>query len=157
MQLDSSLRTSAGITKLQNITPKHSLKVSDVLTSPTVHTPSKQDHNFLLRLPPSQQAEAYVAKVATANINANLIISEARTLDDFDRELTQHNINGVIFEPTLPLGDDLTIDGLYRLMPELKNLEQGSQIQPQKYNNLKMLIQTNFYTYPGVFKYRVPS
>ena len=47
------------------------------------------------------------------------------------------------------------IDGIYALMPELKSLEQGSPINPKKYSNLRMLIQTNFYTYPGVFKYRV--
>ena len=94
--------------------------------------------------------------MATANINANLIISQANNVDELDRELTQHNINGLLFEPTLPLGENsLMIDGIYNLMPELRSLEQGSPINPKKYSKLRMLIQTNFYTYPGVFKYRV--
>ena len=97
-----------------------------------------------------------MAKVATANINANLIISKANNVDELARELSENNIKGFFFEPTLPLGENtLMIDGLYNLMPELKELEQGSQISPKKFGQLKMLIQTNFYSYPGVFKYRV--
>jgi len=33
--------------------------------------------NFLLRLSPSQQSEAYIAKLGTAGIGANLILSQA--------------------------------------------------------------------------------
>lgn len=64
-------------------------------------------------------------------------------------------MKAVIFEPTLPLGDQLVIDGLYKLMPEIKEEIQGSQIKAKNFNNLKFLIQTGFYSFPGVFKYRV--
>ena len=115
----------------------------------------KVDDNFLIRTPSSQQAEAFVSKVGTANINANLFISKATSVQELDHELSSHKINGLIFEPTLPLGEDLLMDGIYSLIPEARNLLQGDQLKPSKYNNLKMLIQTNFYTFPGVFKYRV--
>jgi len=40
--------------------------------------------SFLLRLPSAQQAEAYVAKLGTAGIGANLILSTATTVEEAD-------------------------------------------------------------------------
>lgn len=96
-----------------------------------------------------------MAKVASASLDANLILSQATSPEQLRSELTQHDIKAVIFEPTLPLGAGLTIDGLYQLMPELRDLEQGSAIRPQQFGSLRLLLQTNFYSYPGVFKFRV--
>jgi hypothetical protein len=86
-----------------------------------------------------------------------LILSRAQTIEELDRELASNKVKAMIFEPTLPVGSDLAIDTVYQLMPELKNLVQGSQIKPQNYPDLSLLLQTNFYSYPGVFKYKVPG
>lgn len=45
------------------------------------------DDNFLLRLPMTLQMESYVAKLGTAGIGINLLISKARTLEEADREI----------------------------------------------------------------------
>lgn len=105
--------------------------------------------------PPSQQAEAYVSKVGTSYIDANLLVSKAKTVQELGQELSQNNIKGLIFEPTLTLADELVIDGIYKLIPEIRNLNQGAQIKASAFSNLKFLFQTNFYSYNGVFKYRV--
>jgi len=58
----------------------------------------------LLRLSPSQQSEAYVAKLGTAGLGVNLILSQAKSEGEVDSELKNNNIKAVIFEPTLSLG-----------------------------------------------------
>ena len=81
MRSDSSPKTSAGISRSLTTTAKPSPKGSSLSISQKVSTYFTKDDNFLIRIPPSQQAEAYVAKVATANINAKLIISQANNVE----------------------------------------------------------------------------
>ena len=80
-----------------------------------------EDDNILMRVPASLQSESFVAKLGSAILNANLVMSQAKTNEELDQEISQNNIKGIIFEPTLPLGEDLAIDSIYKLMPEIKN------------------------------------
>jgi hypothetical protein len=114
------------------------------------------DDNFLLRVPSAQQAESYIVKLGAAGINANVIVSQARTIDEADKEIKDNNIKGIIFEPTLTIQrDHQYIDVLNNLIPELASTGNGSRVKSAKYPSLTALIQTNFYSYPGVFKFRV--
>lgn len=76
-----------------------------------------QDDNILLRLSASQQSEAYVAKLGSAALGVNLIVSQAKSESEVDTELNNKNIKAVIFEPTLRLGDEQYIDILNKLIP----------------------------------------
>jgi hypothetical protein len=107
--------------------------------------------------PPNQQAEAYVSKVGAAYADANVVLSAARSVEQLREELNRHNAAALIFEPTLPLGDGVLIDALYRLMPELRHATQGAPIRPAQFGALRFLFQTNFHTFPGVFKFRVTA
>lgn len=60
--------------------------------------------NFLLRIAPAQQAEAYITKLGTAAIGANVILSKGRTESEIDEEIKSNNIKGIVFEPTLSVG-----------------------------------------------------
>lgn len=115
------------------------------------------DDNILVRLPHALQSEAYVVKVGAASISANVIISHGKTLDEVEKEIKDNNIKGIVFEPTLLLGykQDLVIDALNKLIPELATTSNGARVKSAKFPSLAALIQTNFYSYPGVFKFRV--
>ena len=115
------------------------------------------DDTFLLRLPSSQQAEAYIAKLGTANIGAKLVLSQAASEKEIDQEIQSSNAKAIIFEPTLSVGNDLFIDVLNRLIPELASTRNGQPVSSKKYGSLRSLIQTNFYSFPGVYKFRVTS
>lgn len=110
-----------------------------------------------MRVPSAQQAESYIVKLGAAGISANVILSHAKTPEEADNEIKENNIKGIIFEPTLNLGKDQYIDVLNSLIPELATTAHGSRVKSAKYPSLSALIQTNFYSYPGVFKFRVPS
>lgn len=122
---------------------------------PKKSTFSYVDDNFLLRVPAAQQAESYIAKLGTAGINANLIVSQAHNEQEAEQEIISNNIKGIIFEPTLPLKKEQYIDVLNNLIPELANTPNGARVRSAKFPSLSALIQTNFYSYPGVFKFRV--
>jgi len=47
------------------------------------------------------------------------------------------------------------IDALQTLSPELKNHFHGASLNLKRFPYLKALVQTNFYSYPGVYKFRV--
>ena len=96
-----------------------------------------------------------MAKLGTAGIRANLIQSQAQTAEEADQEIKSNNVKAIIFEPTLPLGDSIFIDVLNRLIPELASTNNGSRVNAKEYPSLSTLIQTNFYSYPGVLKFRV--
>lgn len=51
---------------------------------PKKYPQSYLDDNILLKIPPGQQAEGYIVKVGTAAINANVIISQAKTREEAD-------------------------------------------------------------------------
>lgn len=106
-------------------------------------------------MPSGQQAEAYIVKLGTANIGANLILSQATSEADLDSEIRNNNIRGIIFEPTLTIGENLCIDVLNTLIPELASTRNGQRVSSKKYTSLAALIQTNFFSYPGVYKFRV--
>lgn len=82
-------------------------------------------------------------------------MSAAKTESEIDAEIQNNNIKAIIFEPTLSLGDDQCIDVLNKLIPELANTRNGQKVTSSKYGYLEALIQTNFYSYPGVYKFRV--
>lgn len=109
----------------------------------------------MLRVPSAQQSESYIVKLGAAGISANVILSQAKTVEEADKEIKDNNIKGIIFEPTLSLGNDQYIDILNTLIPELATTTNGSRVKSSKYPSLSALIQTNFYSYPGVFKFRV--
>lgn len=115
------------------------------------------DDNFLVRLPSGQQAESYIVKLGAAGISANVIVSQARTANEVDAEIKKNNIKGIIFEPTLNVGGEQYIDVLNKLIPELASTPNGARVKSAKYPSLSALIQTNFYSYPGVFKFRVKN
>jgi hypothetical protein len=110
-----------------------------------------------VRLPSAQQAESYITKLGAAGINANVIVSQAKTVEEADQEIKSNNIKGIIFEPTLTLGNDQYIDVLNGLIPELAHTVNGARVKSANYPSLSALIQTNFYSYPGVFKFRVTN
>ena len=110
-----------------------------------------------MRLPSAQQTEAYIAKLGTAGIGANLILSTANTTDEIAKEISNNNVKGIFFEPTINIGDNLFIDVLNQLIPELTSTKNGQKITSKQFSSLKALIQTNFYSYPGVYKFRVRS
>jgi acyl-coenzyme A synthetase/AMP-(fatty) acid ligase len=60
--------------------------------------------NFLLRVSSAQQAEAYITKLGTAAIGANVILSRGKTESEIGDEIKSNNIKGIVFEPTLPVG-----------------------------------------------------
>ncbi len=47
------------------------------------------------------------------------------------------------------------IDTLNGLAPELSSQLLGSPLKLSKYPNLRTLIQTYYYSFPGVYKFRV--
>ncbi len=110
-----------------------------------------------MKLPAAQQSEAYVIKLGAAGISANIIISHGKTLQEVEKEIKDNNIKGIIFEPTVTLGykQDQYIDVLNKLIPELATTPNGARVKSAKYPSLTALIQTNFYSYPGVYKFRV--
>jgi hypothetical protein len=95
--------------------------------------------------------------VGASYIDANIIPSKAQSVDQLGEELSRHSVSAFIFEPTLPLGSGLLIDALYQLMPEVRHSIQGAPIQPVQFSNLRFLFQTNFNSFPGVFKFRVTA
>ena len=98
-------------------------------------------------MPAAQQAESYVAKLGTASINANLIVSHAQNLQEAEEEIVKNNIKGIIFEPTLPLKKEQYIDVLNNLIPELAGTANGARVKSAKFPSLTALIQTNFYSW----------
>lgn len=108
-----------------------------------------------MNVPSAQQVESYIVKVGTAAISANVILSQAKTLEEVDREIKDNNIKGIIFEPTLDYGQEQYIDVLNKLIPELATTPNGSRVKSARYPSLSALIQTNFYSFPGVYKFRV--
>ena len=44
----------------------------------------KNNQNFLIKLPSQQQAEAYILKIGTYGLGANLFISKANTKQELD-------------------------------------------------------------------------
>lgn len=98
-----------------------------------------------------------MVKVGASSISANVIISYGKTLAEVEKEIKDNNIKGIVFEPTLLLSykQDLVIDALNQLIPELATTPNGARVKSTKFPSLSALIQTNFYSYPGVFKFRV--
>ena len=115
----------------------------------------KSSDNFLIRTPSSQQAEAYVSKIGVSGIGAQLFVSKATTAAELDQELTQNNISCFIFDPNVQVENNKLIDTLNGLAPELPSHLLGSQLKLSKYPNLRKLVQTGFYSFPGVYKFRV--
>jgi hypothetical protein len=115
----------------------------------------KSGDNFLLRLPPSQQAEAYITKLGTVGIGANLHLSTASNIVELDMELHEKNITCMVFEPTIQMGKGTIIEALNELSPDLERQRYGAGLRLEKFPGLRSLIQTNFYSYPGVYKFRV--
>jgi hypothetical protein len=61
----------------------------------------------------------------------------------------------MIFEPTVLLQKTSLIDSLNGLTPELASQALGSPLKLSQYPSLRKLIQTNFFSFPGVYKFRV--
>jgi hypothetical protein len=42
-----------------------------------------------------------------------------------------------------------------RLVPEIRNLQNGKSVNSQTFPNLKCIVHTGFYSFPGMLKYKV--
>lgn len=113
------------------------------------------NHTFLIKTLPSQQAEAYVTKIGVSGIGAKLIVSKATTAAELDKELRENNVSCFVFEPNVQLQNTKLIDTLNVLAAELPSQQFGTPLKLASYPHLKKLIQTNHYSFPGVYKFKV--
>jgi non-ribosomal peptide synthetase component E (peptide arylation enzyme) len=74
---------------------------------------------LMLKLSPGLQSEIITSRLAAARLGAEIVRSKASTSQDFATELQDKKPAGVIFDPTLKLGEGTLGDQLSRQFPTL--------------------------------------
>ncbi|CAD8086159.1 unnamed protein product [Paramecium sonneborni] len=114
----------------------------------------KQGDKLLLLLGRSNTSEAAAAFIGAAKAGITVIPFRSNDQNDIEKAINIINPKGIVFSPNQLINEAKFIEVLKNLVPEAWQTQSGSILKSNKFSNLKWLIHTGFYSYPGTYKFR---
>ncbi|CAK56794.1 unnamed protein product (macronuclear) [Paramecium tetraurelia] len=114
----------------------------------------KQGDKLLFLLGRSNTSEAAAAFVGAAKAGVTVIPFRSNDQNEIENTIGVVNPKGIVFSPNQLIGETKFIEVLNNLVPETSQTQSGQILKSSKFSNLKWLIHTGFYSYPGTYKFR---
>ncbi|CAD8084707.1 unnamed protein product [Paramecium sonneborni] len=114
----------------------------------------KQGDKLLFLLGRSNTSETAAAFIGAAKAGVTVIPFRSNDPNEIEQTIGTINPKGIVFSPNQLISETKFIDILKKLVPEAWQTQSGQNLKSNKFSNLKWLIHTGFYSYPGTYKFR---
>ncbi|CAD8078850.1 unnamed protein product [Paramecium sonneborni] len=114
----------------------------------------KQGDKLLLMLGRSNTSEAATTFVGASKAGVITVPFRSNDPKEIEKTINLVNPKGIVFSPNQLIGETKFIEILKTLVPETTQTQSGESLKSNKFTNLKWLIHTGFYSYPGTYKFR---
>ncbi|KAM3135404.1 hypothetical protein pb186bvf_012423 [Paramecium bursaria] len=108
---------------------------------------------ILFLLGRSNTTEAITAFVGAAKAGVISVPFRANDAKSIEQAINTVNPQGIVFSPNQVVGEQKFIEIIQNLIPEAKQASQGLPLK-SRFSNLRWLVHTGFYSYPGTYKFR---
>ena len=69
--------------------------------------------------------------------------------------MKQTRARAIVFDSYGQLGDSTNIDGMFRMIPEMRGFPNNKEIVTRKFRFLRYIVQTDRYQFSGTFNFQV--
>ncbi|CAD8071412.1 unnamed protein product [Paramecium primaurelia] len=114
----------------------------------------KQGDKLMLLLGRSNTSEAATTFAGAAKAGVITVPFRSNDPNEIEKTISIVNPKGIVFSPNQLIGETKFIEILKNLVPETTQTQSGESLKSSKFTNLKWLIHTGFYSYPGTYKFR---